>query len=67
MNEAMTMQEFILKCRDNIVFFAENMIRTEDGGFYELEEHQKAMVTSKEPQVVYFCGRRLSASHSCLP
>lgn len=60
--EAMTMEEFIFKCKDDIVFFAENMIRSEDGGFYTLEDHQKAMVTSKEPQVVYFCGRRLGKS-----
>ena len=54
--------EFILKCRDDIVFFAEHMIRSEDGGFYELEEHQKAMVSSKKSPVVYFCGRRLGKS-----
>ena len=62
MDSAMTMEEFVLKCKDDIVFFAENMIRSEDGGFYTLEEHQKAMVSSKEPQVVYFCGRRLGKS-----
>lgn len=54
--------EFILKCRDDIVFFAEHMIRSEDGGFYQLEEHQKAMVSSKKSPVVYFCGRRLGKS-----
>ena len=54
--------EFVLKCRDDIVFFAEHMIRSEDGGFYELEEHQKAMVSSKKSPVVYFCGRRLGKS-----
>ena len=37
--------EFVLKCRDDIVFFAEHMIRSEDGGFYELEDHQKVMVS----------------------
>ena len=62
MEQAMTMEEFIFKCRDDIVFFAENMIRDETGGFYTLEKHQRAMVTSKEPQVVYFCGRRLGKS-----
>lgn len=55
-------REFILKCREDIVFFAEHMIRSEDGGFYELEEHQKAMVSSKISPVVYFCGRRLGKS-----
>ena len=62
MEAAMTMEEFVVKCKDDFVFFAENMIRSEDGGFYSLEEHQKAMVTSEEPQVVYFCGRRLGKS-----
>ena len=55
-------REFILKCREDIVYFAEHMIRSEDGGFYELEEHQKAMVSSKISPVVYFCGRRLGKS-----
>lgn len=54
--------EFVRKCRDDIVFFAEHVLRSEDGGFYKLEPHQKAMVTSKEGQVVYFCGRRLGKS-----
>ena len=54
--------EFIKRCRDDIVFFAEHVLRAEDGGFYKLEPHQKAMVTSKEGQVVYFCGRRLGKS-----
>lgn len=54
--------EFIKKCRDDIVFFAEHVLRSETGGFYKLEPHQKAMVTSKEGQVVYFCGRRLGKS-----
>lgn len=54
--------EFIKKCRDDIVFFAEHVLRAEDGGFYKLEPHQRAMVTSKEGQVVYFCGRRLGKS-----
>ena len=54
--------EFIRKCRDDIVFFAEHMLRTEDGGFYTLEEHQKVMISSKQSQVVYFCGRRLGKS-----
>ena len=62
MEAAMTMEEFVIKCKNDIVFFAENMIRSEDGGFYELEDHQKAMVRSEEPQVVYFCGRRLGKS-----
>lgn len=55
-------KEFIKRCRDDIVFFAEHVLRSEDGGFYKLEPHQKAMVTSKEGQVVYFCGRRLGKS-----
>lgn len=54
--------EFIKKCRDDIVFFAEHILRSEEGGFYTLEPHQKAMVSSKESQVVYFCGRRLGKS-----
>lgn len=54
--------EFIQKCRDDIVFFAEHVLRAEDGSFYELEEHQKVMISSKESQVVYFCGRRLGKS-----
>ena len=55
-------KQFVKKCRDDIVFFAENVLRSEDGGFYKLEPHQRAMVTSKEGQVVYFCGRRLGKS-----
>lgn len=58
----MDQRDFIRKCRDDIVFFAEHMLRSEDGGFYKLEDHQKAMMTSKEGQVVYFCGRRLGKS-----
>ena len=54
--------EFIRKCRDDIIYFAEHMLRSEDGGFYKLEEHQKVMVSSKQSQVVYFCGRRLGKS-----
>ena len=66
MEAAMTMEEFVVKCQEDIVFFAENMIRSEDGGFYTLEEHQRAMVTSEESQVVYFCGRRLGKSFMLL-
>lgn len=55
----MNPKEFIRRCKDDIVFFAEHVIRSEDGGFYKLEPHQKAMATSTEGQVVYFCGRRL--------
>ena len=58
----MDQREFILKCRDDIVFFAEHMVRSEDGGFYKLEDHQKAMVSSEKSPVVYFCGRRLGKS-----
>lgn len=58
----MNAKEFIKRCRDDIIFFAEHVLRSEDGGFYKLEPHQKAMVTSKEGQVVYFCGRRLGKS-----
>ena len=53
---------FVKKCKEDIVFFAEHLLRSEDGGYYKLEPHQKAMVTSKEGQVVYFCGRRLGKS-----
>lgn len=56
-------REFIRKCKNDIIFFAEHMLRGEDGGFYTLEPHQKAMVSSKESQVVYFCGRRLGKSY----
>ena len=58
----MDAKEFVKRCRDDIVFFAESVCRSEDGGFYELEEHQKAMVTSEQSQVIYFCGRRLGKS-----
>ena len=58
----MEMKDFVRKCRDDIVFFAEHVIRSEDGGFYTLEEHQRAMVSSKRSPVVYFCGRRLGKS-----
>lgn len=58
----MDAKEFIKKCRDDIVFFAEHVCRSEDGGFYTLEEHQVAMVSSTEHQVIYFCGRRLGKS-----
>lgn len=58
----MNPKEFIRRCKDDIVFFAEHVIRSEDGGFYKLEPHQKAMATSTEGQVVYFCGRRLGKS-----
>lgn len=58
----MDAREFIKRCRDDIVFFAEHVCRSETGGFYKLEEHQVAMVSSKESQVIYFCGRRLGKS-----
>lgn len=58
----MDAKEFIKRCRDDIVFFAEHVCRSEDGGFYKLEEHQVAMVSSTEHQVIYFCGRRLGKS-----
>ena len=58
----MEMKDFVKKCCDDIVFFAEHVIRSEDGGFYTLEEHQRAMVSSKRSPVVYFCGRRLGKS-----
>lgn len=54
--------DFIKKCKEDIVFFAENMVRSEDGSFYTLEPHQRAMVSSKVSPVVYFCGRRLGKS-----
>lgn len=55
-------KEFVKKCRDDIIFFAEHVLRSEDGGFYELEPHQKVMISSKEKQVVYFLGRRMGKS-----
>lgn len=58
----MNFEEYILKCKNDIVYFAEHMVRAEDGSFYKLEEHQKAMVSSKISPVVYFCGRRLGKS-----
>lgn len=62
LDDKMNDLDFIRRCRDDIVFFAEHMLRSEDGGFYTLEPHQRAMVTSKEGHVVYFCGRRLGKS-----
>ena len=58
----MNFEDYILKCKEDIVYCAEHMIRSEDGSFYTLEEHQKAMVASKISPVVYFCGRRLGKS-----
>lgn len=53
---------FIKRCRDDIVFFIETVLKDEEGHHYVVEPHQKAMMTSKEGQVVYFCGRRLGKS-----
>lgn len=58
----MTPLEFVRRCKDDIIFFAEHMLYDEEGNFYKLEPHQKAMMTSKEGNVVYFCGRRLGKS-----
>lgn len=58
----MNSKEFIKKCRDDIVFFIEKLLVDEEGQKYVVEPHQKAMMTSKEGQVVYFCGRRLGKS-----
>lgn len=54
--------DFIKKCRDDIVFFIESVLKDEEGNNYIVEPHQKAMMTSTEGQVVYFCGRRLGKS-----
>lgn len=58
-NQQAKIKKFLKQCKKDIIFFAEHMLRTEDGSFYKLEEHQKAMVSSAESQVIYFCGRRL--------
>lgn len=58
----MNPKDFILKCRNDIVFFIEHVLVDEEGKHYNVEPHQKAMMTSKEGQVVYFCGRRLGKS-----
>ena len=55
-------KQFVLRCRDDIVFFIENLLFDEEGNHYKVEPHQKAMMTSTEGQVVYFCGRRLGKS-----
>lgn len=54
--------DFIRRCRDDIVFFIEKVLVDEEGQHYVVEPHQRAMMTSKEGQVVYFCGRRLGKS-----
>ena len=46
--------DFIRRCRDDIVFFIEKVLVDEEGQHYIVEPHQKAMMTSKEGQVVYF-------------
>ena len=58
----MNAKDFILKCRNDIVFFIENVLKDEEGNNYTVEPHQRAMMTSTEGQVVYFCGRRLGKS-----
>ena len=54
--------DFVKKCRNDIVFFIENMLFDEEGNHYTVEPHQEAMMTSTEGQVCYFCGRRLGKS-----
>ena len=54
MESAMTMEEFVVKCKEDIVYFAENMIRSEDGGFYTLEDHQRAIL-SHTNYSIYTC------------
>ena len=34
----MNFEDYILKCKEDIVFFAEHMVRSEDGSFYTLED-----------------------------
>lgn len=58
----MNAKEFVLRCRSDIVFFIEHVLLDEEGQHYTVEPHQKAMMTSTEGQVVYFCGRRLGKS-----
>lgn len=62
MSDIEKIKQFLIKCKNDIIFFAEHVCRAEDGSFYVLEEHQRAMVSSEEPQVIYFCGRRLGKS-----
>ena len=54
--------DFVKKCRDSVVYFAEHMLFDETGDKYHLEPHQKAMMMSSEGNVVYFCGRRMGKS-----
>lgn len=58
----MDAKEFILKCKKDIIYFAEHILRTEDGGYYTLEDHQREMITCEDPQVLYFLGRRCGKS-----
>lgn len=62
MNDTMDAKDFILKCKNDIIYFAEHMLRTEEGDFYKLEEHQKEMITCTDSQVLYFLGRRMGKS-----
>lgn len=55
-------KQFVLKCKNDIVFFIEHLLFDEEGNHYHVEPHQEAMMTSTEGQVVYFCGRRLGKS-----
>lgn len=55
-------KQFVLKCKNDIVFFIEHLLYDEEGNHYHVEPHQEAMMTSTEGQVVYFCGRRLGKS-----
>lgn len=55
-------KQFVLRCKNDIVFFIEHLLYDEEGNHYHVEPHQEAMMTSTEGQVVYFCGRRLGKS-----
>lgn len=54
--------DFIKKCRDDRVFFAEHLLYSEDGTFYKLEEHQEMMIGCEDSHQVYFLGRRMGKS-----
>lgn len=43
----MNEKEFILKCRNDIVFFIEHVLVDEEGQHYKVEPHQEAMMTSQ--------------------
>lgn len=51
---------FIEKCRDDPVFFVENILKAPDGKPYKLEEHQKQFLRCQHPYRQLFWARRMS-------